>query len=129
MSIVVRVWKCRSRVRVDPLQHVPEERRDVVDVEVGSSSFATMNRYFASDSCPCPRIAFASVSSSCGRRVVGVGHVPLAADRQQQRVHAGRIDGVDRVHAGDHGRDDRPGQLVDELAERWCLPAAAGRRP
>ena len=46
----------------------------------------------------------------------------------EQRMHAGRIDGMDRLHAGQHRRDDRPGQLVDELAEASCLPAAAGRR-
>ena len=33
MSIVVRVWKCRSRRPVDALEQVPEERGDVVDVE------------------------------------------------------------------------------------------------
>ena len=35
----------------------------------------TMNRYFASDSCPCPRMALARVSNSCGLRVAGVGDV------------------------------------------------------
>ena len=93
----------------------------------GSSSRATISRYFASDSCPWPRMALALVSISCGRRTVGVGDVALAADRQQQRMDAGGVDGVDGVDAGDDRRDDRAGQLVDQLAERRCLPAAAGR--
>ena len=98
----------------------------------GSSSRATMSRYFASDSCPWPRIALAIVSISCGRRRVGVGDVALAADGQEQRMHAGGIDRVDGVDAGDHRRDDRPGQLVDELAEGRVLlrrPADDGERP
>ena len=77
-----------------------EERGDVVDVEAGSSSCATMSRYLASESCPWPRIALAVVSSSCGRAHRGVGHVALAADGQEQRVDAGGVDGVDGVDAG-----------------------------
>ena len=34
-----------------------------------------------------------------------VGRVALAADRQQQRMHARRIDGVHRVQAGNHGAE------------------------
>ena len=44
----------------------------------------------------------------------------------------GGVDRVDGVHAGDHGRDDRPGQLVDQLAERRVFlrrPAHRGERP
>ena len=98
----------------------------------GSSSLATISRYLASDICPWPRIALAEVSSSCGRRTVGVGDVPLAADGQQQRVDAGGVDGVDGVDAGQDGRDERAGQLVDQLAERGVLlrrPADRGERP
>ena len=94
----------------------------------GSSSLATISRYLASDSCPWPRIALALRQQLLRLAARRVGHVALAADRQQQRMHAGRVDRVDRVHAGDHGRDDRAGELVDELRRRWCLPAAAGRR-
>ena len=66
----------------------------------GSSAWLTINRNLASDSCPWPRIALACVSSSCGRWRFGERQVALAADRQQQRMHARRID---RVHA-DHAR-------------------------
>ena len=98
----------------------------------GRPRSATMSRYLASDSCPWPRIALACVSSSCGRARGGVRHVALAADRQQQRMDAGGIDGVDRVDAGEHRRDDRPGQLVDDCAERRVFlrrPADDGERP
>ena len=75
------------------------------------------SRYFASDSCPWPRRALAMVRISCGRRTVGIGHVALAGDGQEQRVDAGGVDGVDGVDARDHAGDDRPGQLVDQGAE------------
>ena len=58
-----------------------------------------------------------------------VGHISLAADGQQQRMHAGCVDGVDRVDARNGLRDDRPDQLVDQLAEhRVFLRRAAHHR-
>ncbi len=98
----------------------------------GSSSLATISRYLASDICPWPRIALAEVSSSCGRRTGGVRDVALAADRQQERVDARRVDGVDGVDAGQDGRDQGAGQLVDQLAERGVFlgrSADRGERP
>ena len=98
----------------------------------GASSLATMSRYLASDSCPWPRMALALVSSSCGLRRSRVGHVALAADRQQQRMHAGGIHGVDRMDAMHHRRNDRPGDLVDDRAEAGVLlrrPADHRERP
>ncbi len=62
----------------------------------------------------------------------GIRDVALAADRQQQRMHAGRVDRVDRVHAGDDRRQDRPGEVVDQLAERGVFlrrSADDGERP
>ena len=62
----------------------------------------------------------------------GVGHVALAGDGQEQRVDAGRVDGVDGAHAGDDAGDDRAGQLVDQLAEGGVFlrrPADRGERP
>ena len=75
-------------------------------------------------------MALALVSSSCGLRLAGVRDVPLAADRQQQRMDAGRVDGMHRVHAGNDGRNDRPGDLVDDLAERgvFLRRATDGRK-
>ena len=98
----------------------------------GSSSRATISRYFASDIWPWPRMALALVRISWGRRTVGVGHVSLAGDGQEQRVDAGGVDGVDGVDAGDDGGDDRAGQLVDQRAERGVLLGRAadrGERP
>ena len=83
----------------------------------GSSAWLAISRNFASDSWPWPRIALACVSSSCGRWRFGERPVALAADRQQQRMHAGRVDGVHADNARQHGGNHRPGQLVDELAE------------
>ena len=98
----------------------------------GSSSRAAINRYLASDNCPCPRMALACVSSSCGRRSVSYGVYRSLPIGQQQRMHAGRIDGVHGVDAGNHLRNDRAGQLVDQLAEHRILlrrPAHHGERP
>ena len=47
-------------------------------------------------------------------------------------MDAGGVDGVDRVDAGEHARDDRPGQLVDQGAERRVFlgrPSHRGERP
>ena len=47
-------------------------------------------------------------------------------------MHAGRIDRMDRVNAGHHGRDDRAGHFVDDGAEAGVLlrrPADHGERP
>ena len=46
-----------------------------------------------------------------------IGHVAFAADRQHQRMDAGRVDGVDRVDARNDGGNDRAGQFVNQLAE------------
>ena len=59
-------------------------------------------------------------------------HVAFAADRQQQRVDAGGVDGVDAMHAGQHGGNHRAGELVDQLAEHRVFlrrPADDGERP
>ena len=62
----------------------------------------------------------------------GVGDVALAADGQQQRMHARRVDGMHRVHARDDSRNDRPGDFVNDLAERRVFLRRAaddGERP
>ena len=64
---------------------------------------------------------------------LGIGRVALAADRQQQRMHAGGIDRMHRVQAresrvGNH----RPGELVNQLAEHRVFlrrPADDRERP
>ena len=61
-----------------------------------------------------------------------IGDVPLAAQGQQQGMDAGRFHGVDRPHAGNHSRNYRAGQLVDELAEHRVFLRRAthhGERP
>ena len=47
----------------------------------------------------------------------GEGPVAFAADREQQRVDAGGVDGVDADDAGEHGGNYGAGEFVDELAE------------
>src|SRR5262249_1367965 len=48
---------------------------------------------------------------------IGERRVPLAANRQQERVHPGGIDGVNCLQARNEGRDNRASELVDELAK------------
>ena len=58
--------------------------------------------------------------------------VTLAADGQQQRMHSGGIDRMHAMHARQHGRNDRPGDLVNQLAERGVFLRRAadhGERP
>ena len=47
-------------------------------------------------------------------------------------MHARGVDGMNRVHAVHHRRNDRPGQLVNDLAETGVFlrrPAHHGERP
>ncbi len=58
--------------------------------------------------------------------------VALAADGEQQRVNAGRIDRMHGMNAGQDGGDDGASEFVDDLAEdRVFLRRAAddGERP
>ena len=57
--------------------------------------------------------------------VIFVGHITLATDGQQQRMNAGRVDSMNRVHPGHDCGNQRPGQFVDNLAE----PRVFLRRP
>ena len=77
-------------------------------------------------------MALAWVSSSCRLGALAEGHVALAADGEQERMHAGGVDGVHGAHAGQHRGNERAGQLVDELAEDAVLlrrPADHGEGP
>ena len=72
------------------------------------------------------------VRISCGRRTAASGTYALAGDGQEQRMNAGGVDGVDGMDARDHAGDDRPGQLVDQGAERRVFlgrPAHRRERP
>ena len=127
--MVVQVWKCRSRRQSTRSSTWRKKSGTWRTSSSGLSSAAAIHRYLASDNCPWPSRALARVSSSRGRRLVLVGDVALAADGQQQRMDAGRLDGVDRPHARDRPRNHRPGQLVDQLAEhRVFLRRAADHR-
>ena len=128
MSMVVQVWKCRSVLPVDPFQQMPEKRRDIVNVEIGIVFTGNDEQIFRQR-----KLALAENGVGAGEQFLRpasrrIGNIALAADGQEQRMDAGGIDGMDRMDAVHHGRNDRPGQLVDELRRNWCLPAAAGRR-
>ena len=58
---------------IDPLQEVAEELGNIVDIECGVVFAGDDRRYFASESCPWPRIALATVRISCGRRTLTSG--------------------------------------------------------
>ena len=113
---------------VDPLQQVPEERRDVVDVESRIVLPGHDQQILGQRKLPLAENGVGAGEQFLRLALLGIGDVALAADGQQQRMDAGRIDGVDRMDAGDDRRDDRPGQLVDDLRRTACPPAAAGRR-
>ena len=130
--MVVQVWKCRSRPPVHALQQVPEERRNVVNVEVGIVLAGDDEQVLRQRQLPLAEDGVGAGEQLLRPALLGIGNVALAADGQQQRMHAGRIDGVNRVHAGHHRRDDRAGQFVDDLAEAGVLlrrPADDGERP
>ena len=102
MSIVVSVWKCRSRVQSTRSQHVAEERGDVVHVELRIVGLVGDQQEFGER-----QLALAEDGVGLREQFLralrfGERPVALAADRQQQRMHAGGIDGVDAVDAGQH---------------------------
>ncbi len=62
----------------------------------------------------------------------GEGPVAFAADGQEQRMHAGRVDRMDADDARQDRRNHRAGELVNELAEDRVFlrrPADDGERP
>ena len=83
MSIVVRVWKWRSVVQSTRSSRWRKNAGMSWMSRSGSSSRATISRYFASDICPWPRIALALRQDLLRAADGGVRDVPLAADRQQ----------------------------------------------
>jgi hypothetical protein len=111
---------------IDALEHVAEEAGDVVDVEVGSSSCAQIQRYLARLSWFLPRMWFAMVRISCGRRSSQERRVALAADGEQQRVHAG---GVDRVHGVQPGISCGIAEPVSSWISAPKLVSSCGGRP
>ena len=103
--MVVRVWKCRSVARIEPFQDVPEEGRNIVNIESGVVFASGEEQVLRQRQLPLAEDGVGERQQFLGSVRRRVGHVALAADRQEQRMHAGRIDGMDRVNAGNHGRE------------------------
>jgi len=61
------------------------------------------------------------VQQLLGLALLRIGDIALAGDGQQQRMDPGGVHGVDLLDPGDHGGDQRAGQLVDERAEGGVL--------
>ena len=121
MSIVVQVWKCRSVVQSTRSSRWRKKAGMSWMSSSGLSSLGDDQQVLGQR-----HLALAQDGVGLGeqflRLALGrVGHVALAADGQQQRMHAGGVDRVDGVDAGQHGGNDRAGQLVDQLAERRVL--------
>ena len=106
--MVVRVWKCRS-VRKSIRSADGQKRGDVVNVQLGIVLAGHDQQVLGQRQLPGRAWRWRrSAVPAAGAR----GHrgLALAADGQEQRMNSGRIDGVDRVDAVNHGGDDRAGQ-------------------
>ena len=117
---------------VNPLQDVPEKGGDVVDVQRRIVFLRHDQQILGERHLPLTENRIGTREDFLRPARPGIGHVTLAGDREQERVDPGRIDGVDGVDAGDDRRHDRPGQLMDQRAERGVLlrrPADRRERP
>ena len=97
--MVVRVWKCRSFAQSTRAEHVGEEGRDVVDVEAGVVLVGDDPEVLRQRHLPLAEDGVGDGQDLLRPSLAGVGHVPLAGDGQEQGMDAGRVDGVDGVHA------------------------------
>ena len=117
---------------VDALEQVPEEARDVVDVERRVVFARDDQQVLGQRELPLAEDRVGGGQNLLRAPHRRIGHVPLAGDGQKQRMNAGRVDGVDGVDAGEDAGDDRAGQLVDQVAERRVFlrrPADRRERP
>ena len=132
MSIVVRVWKWRSFDQSTRRRTWREEGGDVVDVEAGVVLVGDDPEVFRQRELPLAEDRVGGGEDLLGAADGRVGDVAFAGDREEQRVDAGGIHGVDGPHPGDDARDDRPRQFVDQLAEGGVLlrrPSDRRERP
>ena len=114
---------------IDPLQHVAEELGHVADVQLRVVLAGDDPQVLGQRQLPVAQQGVGQREQFPRPAALLVGHVALAADGQQQRMHAGRVDRMDRPHARNLLRNHRPDQLVDQLAEdRVFLRRAADDR-
>ena len=133
-AVVERVDR-RARLEVqiappiDPLQHVAQEVGHVAHVQLRVVLAGDDPQILRQRQLPVAQQGVGQRQQLPRPTPLLVGHVALAADGQQQRMHAGGIHGVDRPHARNLLRNHRPDQLVDQLAEeRVFLRRAADHR-
>ena len=117
MSIVVRVWKCKSVRQSTRSSKWREETRDVVDVERRLVFARDDQQVLGQRELPLTEQGIGGGQDLLGAPHGRVGHIPLAGDGQKKGVNAGGIDGMHRVDARKYARNDRAGQLVDQGAE------------
>ena len=97
--------KVQIAAPIGPLEHVPKERGDVVNIElrivvaVGDQQELRQRKLSLAEDGARLREQFLRRRSFEKRRV------PLAADGQQQRMHPGGIDGVHGMDARQHCRE------------------------
>ena len=102
---------------VDTGEEPIKERFDVVGVESRSFEAVDDEEVFRQRQLPLAEDA-RGLREELGRAIgLPPRLVALAPHRQEERVDAGGVDGMDARHAGEDGGDDRPGELMDEPAE------------
>src|SRR5688572_13020359 len=103
---------------VDAAQQMPNERGNVVNVEVGVVVARNDEQVLRQRHLALPENRRGLGEQLLRLAPLTVRHITLAANGQEQRVYAGRIDGVYRVYAGNDRGNNRPRQLVNERPER-----------
>ena len=103
---------------VHPFKNVPEVGRQIVDVESRIVLAGGDEQVLRQRQLPLAEDRIRLGEQFLRGPLSTVRDVPLAADREQERMNAGRVHRVDSVDAGEDGRDQRAGDLVDQLAER-----------
>ena len=102
---------------VDAGEEPIEEGFDVVGVEPWSFETVDDEEVFRQRQLPLAEDA-RGLREELGRAIgLPPRLVALAPHREEERVDAGGVDGMNARHAGEDGGDDRPGELVDEPAE------------
>ena len=102
---------------VDAGEEPIEEGFDVVGVEPRSLEAVDDEKVFRQRQLPLAEDARGLREELGGAIGLPPRLVALAPHRQEERMDAGGIDGMDARHAGENGGNDRPGELVDEPTE------------
>ena len=106
---------------VDPSQHVLEKPPDVMNVEQRVVLLGHNEKVLGQRKLPLPKDCGGLREQFLRAIRLRVRRVPLTTDRKQKRVHSRFVDRVYGLHSRQHGRNDRPGDLVNDFPERRVL--------